>query len=421
VYDRHGLIPLLVEYDDTVLLLKVLQDTGYNLDSTTSTVLFSHAQSELMVDFFVEHATELKLLPRHYTFRKPLDFPVGPELRADDLAHIRHIIKQIPGVEGVHRPNQKCNCWCFLAYASSKGFTRIVDMIKSHAAAYYEEQRQLAFFEACRGGLPGAHVTSKGRLSILKNLHDKWPELATSIRWQATPLHMATTHCGNEGVLKFLLTTRATELLEHKHEKGYTVLGSAILENRKTYVDLLLAAGADPNTTINGTPALFKALEFDLFRTLLDDPRCNPNRLVSDGTQTSLLHYVARSVQSDSQLDFTSDTLKNPTFWDNIRALFALNEESMVFKLRAASVLSGMPRSTTALERAICVRDLALVHLLVWPIKVCPHSSAARVSIRELRGDDSGYSCLAFILQLAAKDKSAEEEYESICKVLLQN
>jgi ankyrin repeat protein len=163
-----------------------------------------------------------------------------------------------------------------LLYASERGFDRLAKLAMSKSAPRPDELRAAAIGAA--KGKPGA--SQIGRIAALELLRDAGVDFNRNDANVGGPLLYSAVQVPlNEDVIRHILTVQDVNPSQ-RDGCGDTALSEAVYSSRKVYVDILLAAGADPNMRLGGQGKLTVMLirtvvvgDLGIFKALLSDSR----------------------------------------------------------------------------------------------------------------------------------------------------
>ncbi|KAE8550581.1 hypothetical protein TMatcc_008625 [Talaromyces marneffei ATCC 18224] len=333
----RNLISYLAEFGDTVILRKMLETREYKkcdyrtyLNGPVNPLLY--ASSEAVVELLLEFAQDLHPVTGYdqSDVATNISITVGDE--PDNTPPLQQILERwfLPGQS-------------FLAYAAERGFERLARAAFQKVDYDVNETNvlgQTPFSLAAQG-----RINHAGRLAIMNSLHEAHANPNTPDKYGRTPLHYAVLTPFNEEVIQFLVSIHDVNL-ENKDHQGLTALASAVLENRKGYIQILLAAGADPMPRLpDGSTMLIynvKKGNMGSFSLLFGDPRFDLDAVDLYGR--TALSWCA-TVGDEVAAKMMSMLLESETVDPNLRD----NE------------------GRTALERAICAAQPTMVSILCSP------------------------------------------------------
>ncbi|KAK4197919.1 hypothetical protein QBC40DRAFT_284648 [Triangularia verruculosa] len=316
----HPRIPVvnhLAEYGDIDILNWVLHEKTlfvvkelYSLPPVAYDPLWDAATEEV-VDVLCRFASELGLWPETGTGEEQEDIVLDQQ--PGDLVFVRQALSRYP--ECV---KSFCDGDSMLHYAAQKGFDRLARLAMSELDPPSGELNTAAVKAAV--GKPGA--SQIGRIAILKMLRD------AGVNFNIDPVHsfpllyVAVQQPSNEDVIRYIL-----EVVDPNQPtaSGDTALSLAVLSSRKGYVDILLAAGADPNARVTQwypprrNTILIHAVttgDLGIFKSLLLDPRTLPDAEDSEG-RTALSWCT--EVANETALQMMTMLLDNPLVDPNKR------------------------------------------------------------------------------------------------------
>lgn len=314
----RSLLSYLSEFGDTVLLRKMLETGEYKraeYDRIYGKSIFepfstlSHAASEAVVEILIEFAPDIEMLPI-----------TGQE---DAVTNTSVVIGNGPSSNSVfqklvERWHFLVGC-TFLAYAAERGFDRLARVGVEHSSHNVNRtnlQGQTPFLLAASG-----RRNHTGRLAVMKVLHEAQGNANTADNSGKTPLHHAVLTPFNDDIIQFLTVSCQVDM-EHKDHRGLTALASAVQESRKGYVQLLVAAGADPMARFpDGTPMLTYCVKMGymgIFNLLSNDKRCEFDATDSNGrTALSWCATVGDEVAAKMMSILLGSDAVNPNSRDN--------------------------------------------------------------------------------------------------------
>jgi ankyrin repeat protein len=381
----RGLLSCLAEFGDTILLRAILEHEDMSLHESLSQKFdaLHFASSEAVIELLVEFAIGT------YSFTELLVPGVeSADSTPDECIMLDDEYNGLPFLTKAIKQNSRLvryNVWAgqtLLAYAAERGFERIAKLAILYTGDVdFTYRRRTEFLYAASGS-----TNHSGRLEVMKALYKAHLDPGPPDGDGNTPLHYAVLGPFNEEIIKFLVSI--TEInLEHKNNEGYTALAVAVEENRKVYVDILLAAGADPMLRFPGGSLLLiyavKMGDMGSFRALLNDPRCEPD--ARDAENRTALSWCA-SVSDEVAAKMMSDLIECAAVDLNLRD----------------------KNGRTALERSIHSAKPDLVKLLLGSSRLEPDLQNSR-----------GITPLGLSVSLCLDQNCAE--FREIAKLLLDS
>ena len=283
----RSLISYLSEFGDTILLRKVLETGEYNLSELGQSIRSGfednplyYASSEDVVELLIEFAADIDLFPGISQMDAVTDTGIVADHESCYLPLFQQMLERFP-----HLLNQGGkDGQTFLAYAAERGFEQLAKLaiLRARDAVDETDSRGRTPFSFAAQG----RTNHAGRLAIMKDLYEAQANPNTPDRDGKTPLHYAVVMPFNDEIIRFLSSISRVSL-EQKDHRQLTALALAVQECRKGYVELLLAAGADPRALLpdGGTMLTYcvKMGYLGIFRALLGDTRCEPDAPDSNG------------------------------------------------------------------------------------------------------------------------------------------
>lgn len=275
----RSLISFLSEFGDTAMLRKVLEtgdDKEYEHGESHSerrSPLY-YASSEDVLELLIEFERDIGL----FTIFDDNGTVTHTSITVGDESSNTLLSPQVI---------EKWPLWTeqtLLQYAAERGFERLARFAVQHAGQDVDQTNwrgQTPFSLAAQG-----RINHCGRLAVMKYLHEAHANPRTLDNDGNTPLHHAVATPFNDEIIQFLLSLSEVKL-EVRDIMGLTPLASAVLNNRKGYVRILLAAGADPMSRLpDGSTMLIDSVKNrnnGIFNLLFDDPRCEHDAVDNDG------------------------------------------------------------------------------------------------------------------------------------------
>lgn len=342
----RSLVSCLAEFGDIILLRRILESEdmftrGVWNDETNP---LHYASSEEVVELLVEFSVDTELSKELLSQDSTPDNCIVVDQRSCELSFLKQAIERYPRLA-------RERVWVkqtLLRYAAKRGFERLAKLAILYANDVVDETDstgRTAFSFAASG-----RRNPSGRLAVMKTLHEAHANPGLPDQDENTPLHYAVLEPFNEGVIRFLSSTNGANL-EHRDNRGYTALAAAVKENRRLYVEILLAARADPMSRLldRSTPLILSVRlgDMDSFRALLNDQRCEPDARDAKGrTALSWCATVSDKVAAMMMSALIESADANPNLRDK--------------------------EGRTALERSICSAQPDLVKVLLGSSRLKP-------------------------------------------------
>ncbi|KFY77873.1 hypothetical protein V498_09245 [Pseudogymnoascus sp. VKM F-4517 (FW-2822)] len=293
---RH-LLSFLCEFGDVGILRKALEYefSGVMPHFIAREQCLEYASSEAIVEVIMEFAF-VKLASVEFSaaaleaaesssYVKPLNLlndSNEPTLLA--FPHLELTLKEYPLL--INKNGFWGSSKTLLSYAAERGFEQISKHCIKDTGAYNKQN-------ALRCAILG-HINHSGRLAVIRMLLDAGVDLRAAQKSGLNEIIFeAMRRPHNEEVVALLLSTSSLDLEAERED--LTPLLWAIIEQRKTFVKMLLSAGSDPMARTTGaTTALTLAVklsDLNSFRCVLSNPKCEVD--ARDNTGRTALSWCA--------------------------------------------------------------------------------------------------------------------------------